>query len=146
MAKLKTQQTERQNNTPVSIVWDGILLLPIFGMIDSTKVQSTMEAMLEKILETEAKIIILDILGVAAVDSAVANNIVKITKATKLMGCDCIVSGISPAIAQTIVHLGVSLGEVVTKATLKDALELAFAACSLEVRDKTKEPTFRKKE
>jgi rsbT co-antagonist protein RsbR len=133
MAKAKNSSIDSVV-TPVNILWDGILLIPISGLMDSSKAQSIMESMLEKILETEAKTIILDILGVAAVDSAVANHIVKISKATKLMGCDCLISGISPAIAQTLVHLGVNLGEVVTKATLKGALELAFANSYLEVR------------
>jgi rsbT co-antagonist protein RsbR len=133
--------------TPVNILWDGILLIPISGLMDSGKAQSIMESMLEKILQTEAKTIILDILGVAAVDSAVANHIVKMSKATKLMGCDCLISGISPAIAQTLVHLGVNLGDVVTKATLKGALELAFANSHLEVRAlKEMSPAAKKKE
>ncbi len=121
--------------TPVNIVWEGILLVPIFGIIDSKKAQNIMETMLTKILDTESKTIILDILGVAAMDSAIANHILKISKATKLMGCECIVSGISPSIAQTLVHLGVDLGQVVTRATLKDALQFAFKSAGLELRE-----------
>ncbi len=121
--------------TPVNIVWEGILLVPIFGIIDSRKAQSIMETMLTKILDTESKTIILDILGVAAMDSAIANHILKISKATKLMGCECIVSGISPSIAQTLVHLGVELGQVVTRATLKDALQFAFKSAGLELKE-----------
>ena len=121
--------------TPVNIVWEGILLVPIFGIIDSKKAQSIMETMLTKILDTESKTIILDILGVAAMDSAIANHILKISKATRLMGCECIVSGISPSIAQTLVHLGVELGQVVTRATLKDALQFAFKSAGLELKE-----------
>ena len=121
--------------TPVNIVWEGILLVPIFGRVDSKKAQDVMEAMLTKIMDTESKTIILDILGVAAMDSAVANHIIKITKATKLMGCECIVSGISPAIAQTLVHLGVDLGQIITRATLKDALSYAFKSAGIELRE-----------
>ena len=121
--------------TPVNIVWEGILLVPIFGIIDSKKAQSIMETMLTKILDTESKTIILDILGVAAMDSAIANHILKISKATRLMGCECIVSGISPSIAQTLVHLGVDLGQVVTRATLKDALQFAFKSAGLELKE-----------
>ncbi len=121
--------------TPVNIVWEGILLVPIFGIIDSRKAQNIMETMLTKILDTESKTIILDILGVAAMDSAIANHILKISKATKLMGCECIVSGISPSIAQTLVHLGVDLGQVVTRATLKDALQFAFKSAGLELKE-----------
>ena len=92
-----------------------------------------MDTMLSKILETESKIIILDILGVAAVDSAVANQLIKISKATKLMGCDVIISGISPEVAQAVVQLGIELKEVITTATLKNALVLAFDMLKLEV-------------
>ncbi len=93
-----------------------------------------MSTMLKKIVDTESKVIILDILGVAAVDSAVANQLIKITKATKLMGCDSIISGISPEIAQTLVQLSIDLGKVITTATLKNALILAFDILKLEVR------------
>lgn len=121
--------------TPVNILWENILLITIFGVVDSKRAQQIMEGMLTKILDTEAKTIILDILGVATVDTAVANHFIKIVKATKLMGSDCIISGISPAIAQTLVSLGIDLGEVATTATLKDAVEIAFKMTGREVRD-----------
>ena len=127
------ENKEIQIPTPVTILWENILLIPIVGTIDSKRAQEIMNTMLAKVLETESKVIILDILGVTTVDSAVANHIVKITKATKLMGSDTIISGISPAIAQTLVQLGVELGEVVTTATLKDAVESAFKTLGLEV-------------
>ncbi len=120
---------------PITIIWQGILLIPIVGALDSKRGQDIMEAMLEKIVDTQSKTIILDILGVATVDSAVANHLVKITKATKLMGCECIISGIVPSVAQTLVHLGIDLGEVITRATLKDALELAFKMNNFEVKE-----------
>jgi rsbT co-antagonist protein RsbR len=90
--------------------------------------------MLAKIKETSAKIIILDIQGVAAVDTAVANHLIKITKATKLMGCRCLISGISPAVAETLVQLGIELGDVATNATLRDSLGEAFTLLNFEVR------------
>jgi rsbT co-antagonist protein RsbR len=93
-----------------------------------------MNAMLTKIKETSAKIIILDIQGVAAVDTAVANHLIKITKATKLMGCRCIISGISPAVAETLVQLGIDLGDVATNSSLRDALGDAFTLMSLDVK------------
>jgi len=93
-----------------------------------------METMLTKVSETGYKTIILDILGVVTVDSAVANHLIKIAKATKLMGCSCIISGISPAIAQTMVHLGIELRGLETTYTLRDALEIAFYDIGLEVR------------
>ena len=121
---------------PVHLLWDGILLLPIYGIIDSKTAQDIMESMLEKIVSSQSKVIILDILGVVTVDSAVANHLIKITQATKLMGADCVISGISPPIAQTLVGLGINLGEVETQATLKDALKKAFQITNLKVESK----------
>ena len=118
--------SEKRKGTPVNILWEKILMLPIFGTIDSARAQEIMESMLDKIITTGSKVIILDILGVAIVDSAVANHLVKITKATKLVGAEAIISGISSEIAQTLVSLGIELGNVTTTATLADAVELAF--------------------
>ena len=112
-----------------------VLLLPIVGVVDSKRSQEIMHAMLTKIAEVQAKVIILDIAGVAIVDTAVANHLIKITKATKLMGCECTISGVSPAIAQTIVELGINVGEVRTTATLRDALEAAFRDVGLSIVD-----------
>lgn len=120
-------------DNPIHIVWDNILMLPLYGIIDSRKVQVVMESMLEKILQTQAKVIILDILGVTTVDSAVANHLIKITQATKLMGAECIISGVSPGIAQTLVGLGINLGNVTTRSTLQTALEEAFEIVDLEI-------------
>ena len=121
-------------STPVNILWENMLMIPIFGVVDSKRVQDIMETMLNKIIETGYKTVILDILGVAMVDSAVANHLIKISKATKLMGCKCIISGISPEVAQALVNLGIEMGEVITTSTLRDALELAFEISGLEVR------------
>jgi len=115
-----------KKGTPVNVLWDKILMLPIFGMIDSARSQEIMETMLNKIIETNSKVIILDILGVAVVDSAVANHLIKITKATQLVGAEAIISGISSEVAQTLVNLGIELGGVTTTATLSDAVQLAF--------------------
>lgn len=113
-------------STPVTQVWDGILMLPVVGIIDSKRAQDIMNAILRSIAETKARNFILDISGVAVVDTAVANHMIKITKATALMGCECVISGVSPAIAQTIVELGIDVGTVRTTANLKDALSGAF--------------------
>jgi rsbT co-antagonist protein RsbR len=113
-------------STPVTALWDDILMLPIVGIIDSRRAQDIMGAMLARIEETRSRVIILDISGVAVVDTAVANHLIKITKATRLMGCECTISGVSPAIAQTIVELGIDVGDVRTTATLRDALAEAF--------------------
>jgi rsbT co-antagonist protein RsbR len=121
-------------STPVTMVWQDILMLPIVGIIDSKRAQDIMTAVLNKISEHRAKIFIMDISGVAIVDTAVANHFIKITKATKLMGCDCLVSGVSPLIAQTMVQLGINVGEVKTNATLRDALESAFQIMGLNVQ------------
>ncbi len=119
-------QTIREISTPAIKLWDGIVVLPVVGVVDSARAQQMMEAMLTKVTETSAKIIILDIQGVAALDTAVANHLIKIAKATRLMGCQCVISGVSSAVAQTLVNLGISLGDVETKSTLKDALEFGF--------------------
>ncbi|MCR9255289.1 MAG: PAS domain S-box protein [Alphaproteobacteria bacterium] len=120
-------------STPVTAIWNDILLLPIVGFIDSQRAQDVMSAILSKIDETRARVFILDISGVAVVDTAVANHLIKITKATRLMGCECMISGLSPAIAQTIVDLGIETGGVRTTATLRDALEAAFTSIGVSV-------------
>ncbi len=118
--------SKTKKGAPVNILWDKILMLPIFGTIDSARSQEIMETMLNKIIKSKSKVIILDILGVAVVDSAVANHLIKITKATQLVGAEAIISGISSEVAQTLVNLGIELGGVTTTATLADAVQLAF--------------------
>lgn len=134
MAKEKSNATATMP-IPVLVLWKSILMVPLIGIIDSKCAQDIMEAVLEKILNTESKVIILDILGINIIDSAVANHIIKITKATKLMGCYCIITGITPSIAQSFVSLGVELAEVLTSSYLKDGLERAFGILGLEVRE-----------
>ena len=114
-------------STPVTQIWEGILLLPLVGLIDSKRAQDIMNASLAKIAETQARSFILDISGVGVVDTAVANHLIKVTQATRLMGCECAISGVSPAIAQTIVELGIDVGEVKTTANMRDALSIAFS-------------------
>ena len=126
-------QALMEMSTPVTALWDSILMLPVIGIIDSKRSQDIMNAMLSKIATTQSKIIILDISGVAVVDTAVANYLIKITKATNLMGCECLISGISPAIAQTIVELGIDVEDVQTTATLRDALQIAFKITGVEI-------------
>ncbi|WP_027183096.1 PAS domain-containing protein [Desulfovibrio inopinatus] len=133
--KLKEQsRTIQEISTPAISLWEGIVVLPVVGVVDSMRAKQMMNAMLSKIKETSAKIIILDIQGVAAVDTAVANHLIKITKATKLMGCRCIISGISPAVAEAIVQLGIDLGDIATNSSLKDALSDAFTMLNFDVR------------
>ncbi|HVG11499.1 MAG TPA: STAS domain-containing protein [Flavisolibacter sp.] len=121
-------------STPVIRVWDGILALPIIGTLDSARTQVVMENLLQEIVESGSTIAILDISGVPAVDSLVAQHLIKTVAATRLMGAECIISGIRPEIAQTIVHLGIDLSNIVTKATMASALKYAFSLMKLEVK------------
>jgi len=113
-------------STPVVELWDDVLALPLVGTLDSERTQVVMESLLQKIVDSGASIAIIDITGVPTVDTLVAQHLLKTVAATRLMGADCIISGIRPQIAQTIVHLGVNLGEVTTKATLADAFKIAL--------------------
>ena len=121
-------------STPVTPIWEGILLLPLLGIIDSARTQDVMNKTLAKIAETRAKVFLLDISGISTVDTAVANQLIKITRATQLMGCESIISGISPTVARTIVDLGVTVGEVKTTATLRDGFELALKSTGIDLR------------
>jgi rsbT co-antagonist protein RsbR len=113
-------------STPVIQLWDGILALPIIGTLDSARTQIVMEALLQQVVATRSPIAILDITGVPTVDTLTAQHLLKTVAATRLMGAECIISGIRPQIAQTIVHLGVELTGVVTKASLADAFRVAL--------------------
>ena len=124
---LRQQQEMLELSTPVVTLWEGVLALPLIGTLDSARTQVVMESLLEKIVETGASIAIIDITGVPTVDTLVAQHLLKTVAAARLMGADCIISGIRPQIAQTIVHLGVELADVTTKATLADAFILALA-------------------
>jgi rsbT co-antagonist protein RsbR len=123
------RQTSEINeiSTPVIRVWEGILALPIIGTLDSERTQIIMENLLQEIVNTGSNIAILDISGVPTVDTLVAQHLIKTVNATRLMGAECIISGIRPEIAQTIVHLGIDLAGIQTKASLASALQLAFA-------------------
>ena len=120
-------------STPVVKLWDGVLALPMIGTLDSARTQIVMESLLQRLVETGAQIAIIDITGVPTVDTLVAQHLLKTVTAIRLMGADCIISGIRPQIAQTIVHLGVELQGVMTKATLADALALALKRSGLTV-------------
>jgi rsbT co-antagonist protein RsbR len=113
-------------STPVVKLWDGILALPMIGTVDSARTQVVMETLLQRILETGAEVAIIDITGVPTVDTLVAQHLIKTVTAARLMGADCIISGVRPQIAATIVHLGVDLSDVMTKATLADAFRTAL--------------------
>jgi rsbT co-antagonist protein RsbR len=123
---VRQQRELLELSTPVVALWDNILALPLIGTLDSSRTQVVMETLLQKIVETGAEVAIVDITGVPTVDTLVAQHLMKTVAATRLMGAECIISGIRPQIAQTIVHLGVNLGEVITKATLADAFQVAL--------------------
>jgi rsbT co-antagonist protein RsbR len=123
---VRQQQELLELSTPVVQLWDGILALPLIGTLDSARTQVVMENLLQKIVETGAAISIIDITGVPTVDTLVAQHLLKTVAAARLMGADCIISGIRPQIAQTIVHLGVNLSNVTTKATLAAAFTIAL--------------------
>lgn len=127
------QQDMLELSTPVVKLWEGVLALPMIGTLDSARTQVVMETLLQRIVETGAEVAILDITGVPTVDTLVAQHLLKTITAARLMGADCIISGIRPQIAQTIVHLGVELNNVVTKATLADAFRLALRRVGLTV-------------
>ena len=119
-------------STPVVQIWDGILAMPLIGTLDSSRALVVMENLLQEIVRTGSGIAILDISGVPTVDSMVAQHLIKTVNATRLMGAECIISGIRPEIAQTIVHLGIDLSQVVTKSTLASALKHAFGTLRIE--------------
>ena len=122
----RQQEELLELSTPVVKLWDGILALPMIGTLDSARTQVVMESLLQRIVETGADVAIIDITGVPTVDTLTAQHLLKTVTAARLMGADCIISGIRPQIAQTIVHLGVDLGAVTTKATLADAFRRAL--------------------
>jgi len=130
---MRQQQELLELSTPVVQLWKNVLALPLIGTLDSARTQVVMESLLQKIVDTGASIAIIDITGVPTVDTLVAQHLLKTVAAARLMGADCIISGIRPQIAQTIVHLGVDLADVVTKATLADAFAIALKRMGLAV-------------
>lgn len=142
----KQQEAIYELSTPVIKVWDNLLVLPIIGTLDSQRTQRMMESLLQQIVHTGSKIAILDITGVAVVDTMVANHLIKTITAAGLMGAECILSGISPSIAQTIVHLGIDLSGFRTKSTMMEAMRYAIRANGQRVvamrkeKDEAEEP------
>ena len=122
----RQQNDMAELSTPVVKIWDGILALPLIGTLDSRRTMIVMEKLLQKIVDSASMVAILDITGVPMVDTLVANHIMKTVAATRLLGADCIITGVSPAIAQTIVHLGVDLSGVTTRSTMAEGLKLAL--------------------
>jgi rsbT co-antagonist protein RsbR len=137
---IRRQQEELlELSTPVVKLWDGILALPIIGTLDSARTQVVMESLLQAIVQTNSRVAIIDITGVPTVDTVVAQHLLKTVTAARLMGADCIISGVRPQIAQTIVHLGINLLDVTTKATLAAAFSVALQRLGITfVRDTNK--------
>jgi rsbT co-antagonist protein RsbR len=133
----RQQQELLELSTPVVKLWEGILALPLIGTLDSARTQIVMENLLEQIVASGAEIAIIDITGVPTVDTLVAQHLIKTVSAARLMGADCIISGIRPQIAQTIVHLGLELN-VISKATMADAFALALRRLGKSVVDRDK--------
>jgi rsbT co-antagonist protein RsbR len=129
----RQQEELLELSTPVVKLWDGVLALPMIGTLDSARTQVVMETLLQRIVETGSEIAIIDITGVPTVDTLTAQHLLKTVTAIRMMGADCIISGIRPQIAQTIVHLGIDLQGVTTKATLADALALSLKRLGLVV-------------
>ncbi len=129
----RQQEEMLELSTPVVKLWDGVLALPMIGTLDSNRTQVVMETLLQNIVDTGSEVAIIDITGVPTVDTLVAQHLLKTVTAAKLMGAECIISGIRPQIAQTIVHLGIDLGGVTTKATLADALKEALRRVGTEL-------------
>ena len=133
----RQQQELLELSTPVVQLWEGILALPLIGTLDSARAQVVMENLLQRIVETGSAIAIIDITGVPTVDTLVAQHLLKTVAAARLMGADCLISGIRPQIAQTIVHLGVELGNITTKASLAAAFAVALQRTGLTVQSRT---------
>jgi len=123
---IRQQEEMLELSTPVVTLWEGIVALPLIGTLDSARTQVVMESLLQAIVQTNSRVAIIDITGVPTVDTLVAQHLLKTITAARLMGADCIISGIRPQIAQTIVHLGINLEDVTTKAKLADAFRLAL--------------------
>ena len=130
----RQQKDIMEMSTPVIKMWEGVLAVPLIGTLDSARTQIVMENLLQKIVDTGAKIAILDITGVPTVDTQTAQHLIKTVSASRLMGAECIISGIRPQIAQTIVHLGIDIYDITTKATMEDALREALAIVGWSVQ------------
>ena len=132
--KLKASQEEL--STPITQIWEHILVLPIIGVLDSHRAQNMMETLLTKIMETQSEVVILDVTGVASIDTEVASHIMKTVQATSLLGARCVLTGIRPEVAQTVVHLGLDLEKFVTKRDLQEGLKFGLEQIGYEIRRK----------
>ncbi|HZU33043.1 MAG TPA: STAS domain-containing protein [Candidatus Angelobacter sp.] len=145
----RQQEELMELSTPVVKLWEGILALPIIGTLDSARTQVVMESLLQAVVQTNSRVAIIDITGVPTVDTLVAQHLLKTITAARLMGADCIISGVRPQIAQTIVHLGIDLAGVITKSKLADAFSLALQRTGqavVRINGDSKKSLFKKEE
>jgi rsbT co-antagonist protein RsbR len=139
---IRRQQEEMlELSTPVVQLWEGIVALPLIGTLDSARTSVVMETLLQTIVDTRSELAIIDITGVPTVDTLVAQHLLKTVAAARLMGADCIISGIRPQIAQTMVHLQIDLSAVTTKATMADALRFALKRSGRAILGSLKNPS-----
>lgn len=136
---IRQQEELLELSTPVVKLWEGVLAIPLIGTLDSNRTQVVMESLLQSLVSTESELAIIDITGVPTVDTLVAQHLLRTVTAIRLMGADCIISGIRPQIAQTIVHLGIDMRDITTKATLADALKLAMTKTGWRVTRQAQE-------
>lgn len=134
----RQQEAIRELSTPVITIWDGVLTLPVIGVVDSRRTEEMMDTLLNRVVETQAKCVIIDITGVDVVDTKTADHFLKMVKAVGLLGASCYITGISPEIAQTLTNIGVDLSNIKTRRNLQDGLKEAFKGMSLEVKERTK--------
>jgi len=136
---IRQQEELLELSTPVVKLWEGVLAIPLIGTLDSNRTQVVMESLLQSLVSTESELAIIDITGVPTVDTLVAQHLLRTVTAIRLMGADCIISGIRPQIAQTIVHLGIDMRDITTKATLAEALKLAMGKTGWRITRQTQE-------
>ena len=132
----KQQEALLELSTPVVRVWEKVLSVPLIGILDSERTQLVMETLLQKIVDTQSLVVILDISGIPGIDTLVANHLIRTVTAARLLGAECIVTGVSANIAQTLVHLGVDLSGITTRPSMSDGLEMAFEILNLKVVSK----------
>ena len=132
--KLKASQEEL--STPVTQIWEGILALPLIGVVDSYRAQRVMETLLNKIVETQSELVIIDVTGVASIDTEVASHIMKTVQAANLLGARCVLTGIRPEVAQTMIHLGLDFERFATKRDMQEGLKFGLEQMGYEIRRK----------
>lgn len=140
----KQREAIEELSTPIIKIWDQVLVLPLIGTLDTRRSQKLTESLLSEIAVTQTRVTIIDITGVPAVDSAVANHLIKTVASVKLLGAQAVITGIRPEVAQTIVHLGVDLGEVETLSNLSEGLQWALSILSSQNGDRDDMKTIRK--